>query len=268
MTTSAPPDRPVAEALPPAFDASFQARVPRSPSAGARAALELAASGARPGGSSRAAAAIKRAARRGAVTHVLEAGERSAKVRSRQTIIVESIGRDATLRAGAAQADSRELRPRRARGPYPYRQQEKNRALVAREADLGPWPIGSGTAATASRRPQGARPWSYQACRFRNQEKGTPDAKSAIEGARDILVERAAEHAGAARAWCAVRYFERGSIGAAKSVKAKPHSRFESYFAFHERIEALCEPPAHAPLPRAAAGAGGGRAPALDGWRP
>ena len=232
----------MAETLPPAFDAWFQAHVPEIPVAGARAVLELEA---------RANPAFLAHYRREhtggldarAVRRVLEAGELFAKVRSRQAIIVESIERHATLPPELRERILACFDPDALEDLYhPYRQQKKNRALVAREAGLAPladwiWDCGHGTET-----PQEGQTLELWAFTFRNEEKGIPDAKSAIEGARDILVERVA---GTPELRARVRraYFEEGAIHAARSAKAKPHSRFESYFAFHERIASLREAP-------------------------
>jgi uncharacterized protein len=235
-------DRNVSESLPPAFDPWFAARCPDVPLAGARAALELAAEGATVPFITR-----YRKERTGnldevAVRRALEAKELFLKILSRQRIIVESIERHATL--------SPELRERILSTwdldeledlYHPYRQQKKNRALVAREAGLEPladwiWNCGHGTET-----PQEGQTLELWAFTFRNEEKGVPDAKSAIEGARDILVERLA---GTPELRALVRraYFERGFLRATKSEKAKPHSKFETYFAFQEKISSLREP--------------------------
>ena len=235
-------DRTVSESLPPAFDPWFAARCPDVPLAGARAALELAAEGATVPFITR-----YRKERTGnldevAVRRALEAKELFEKILSRQRIIVESIERHATL--------SPELRERILSTfdldaledlYHPYRQQKKNRALVAREAGLEPladwiWNCGHGTET-----PQEGQTLELWAFTFRNEEKGVPDAKSAIEGARDILVERLA---GTPELRALVRraYFEHGFLRATKSEKAKPHSKFETYFAFQEKISSLREP--------------------------
>ena len=177
-----------------------------------------------------------------AVRRALEAKELFEKILSRQRIIVESIERHATL--------SPELRERILSTwdldaledlYHPYRQQKKNRALVAREAGLEPladwiWNCGHGTET-----PQEGQTLELWAFTFRNEEKSVPDAKSAIEGARDILVERLA---GTPELRALVRraYFEHGFLRATKSEKAKPHSKFETYFAFQEKISSLREP--------------------------
>ena len=232
----------MSETLPLGFDPWFEARYPDIRLLGARAALELAAEGATVPFITR-----YRKERTGnldevAVRRALEAKELFEKILSRQRIIVESIERHATL--------SPELRERVLSTfdldeledlYHPYRQQKKNRALVAREAGLEPladwiWDCGHGTET-----PQEGQTLELWAFTFRNEEKGVPDAKSAIEGARDILVERLA---GTPELRALVRraHFEHGFLRATKSEKAKPHSKFETYFAFQEKLSSLREP--------------------------
>jgi len=177
-----------------------------------------------------------------AVRRALEAGELFEKILSRQRIIAESIERHATL--------TPELRERILATfdldaledlYHPYRQQKKNRALAAREAGLEPladwiWNCGHGTET-----PQEGQTLELWAFTFRNEEKGVPDAKSAVEGARDILVERVAGDT-ELRALVRRAYFDHGWLRATKAEKAKPHSKFEAYFAFQEKVVSLREP--------------------------
>jgi protein Tex len=232
----------VSEPLPPAFGPWFEAHCPDVPLAGARAVLELADDGAtvpfitryrkeRTGGFDEVA-----------VRRTLEAGELFLRILSRQRIIVESIERHATL--------APELRERILSTfdldaledlYHPYRQQKKNRALAAREAGLEPladwiWRCGHG-----EETPQEGQTLELWAFTFRNEEKGFPEAKSAIEGARDILVERLA---GTPELRALVRraYFDHGWLRATRAEKAKPHSKFETYFAFQEQVSSLRVP--------------------------
>jgi uncharacterized protein len=232
----------VTEPLPPAFAPWFAARCPGIPLEGARAVLELAGDGATVPFITR-----YRKERTGnldevAIRRTLEAKALFDKVLSRQAIIVESIERHATL--------TPELRERILSTfdldalediYHPYRQQKKNRALAAREAGLESladwiWNCGHGTET-----PQEGQTLELWAFTFRNEEKGVPDAKSAIEGARDILVERLAGTP-ELRALVRAAYFENGWLRAAKTEKAKPHGKFETYYAFQERVSSLREP--------------------------
>jgi uncharacterized protein len=232
----------LSEAPPPAFDPWFEARCPDVRLGGARAVLGLAEEGATVPFITRYRKESTGGLDEVAVRRVLEAGELFLKILSRQKIIVESIERHATLTA--------ELRERILSTfdldaledlYHPYRQQKKNRALAAREAGLGPladwiWNCGHG-----EETPQEGQTLELWAFTFRSEEKGFPDAKSAIEGARDILVERLA---GAPELRALVRraYFDHGWLRATKAEKAKPHSKFETYFAFQEKVASLREP--------------------------
>jgi uncharacterized protein len=232
----------VTEPLPPAFDPWFEARYPRIPVAGARAVLTLAGDGATVPFIARYRKEATGGLSEAAVRQALEAGELFEKTLSRQKIIAESIDRHATL--------TPELREKILATfdldvledlYHPYRQQKKNRALAAREAGLEPladwiWSCGHGTET-----PQEGQTLELWAFTFRNEEKGVPDARSAIEGARDILVERLAGDAGL-RALVRREYFANAWLRATKTDKAKPHSRFEPYFAFQEKVSSLREP--------------------------
>jgi uncharacterized protein len=243
MAALGPFERPaVTDPLPAAFDAWFETRCPGIPLPGARAVLDLAAEGATVPFITR-----YRKERSGnldevAVRHTLEAKELFDKILSRQAIIVESIARHATLTPELRERILATFDPDVLEDLYhPYRQQKKNRALAAREAGLEPladwiWNCGHGTET-----PQEGQTLELWAFTFRNEEKGVPDAKSAIEGARDILVERLA---GTPELRALVRraYFEQGFLRATKAEKAKPHSKFETYFAFQEKVASLREP--------------------------
>ncbi len=228
--------------LPPAFAPWFAARCPGIPLEGARAILELAREGATVPFITR-----YRKERTGnldevAVRRTLEAKELFDKILSRQAIILESIERHATL--------TPELRERILATfdldalediYHPYRQQKKNRALAAREAGLEPladwiWNCGHGTET-----PQDGQTLDLWAFTFRNEEKGVLDPKSAIEGARDILVERLAGTP-ELRALVRSAYFENGWLRATKTEKAKAQSKFEAYFAFQEKLSSLRDP--------------------------
>ena len=232
----------MAETLPPAFDSWFQARCPGIPAPGARAVLELARSGASVPFIARYRGDRTSGLDANAVRRVLDAGELFAKLVSRQAIILESIERHATLSPELRERILATYDPDALEDLYhPYRQQKKNRALAAREAGLAPladwiWDCGHG-----SDTPQQGQTLELWAFTFRNEEKGVKDAKSAIEGAREILVERLA---GTPELRALVRrtYFENGWLQATPAAKAKPGGRFESYFAFCERIASLREP--------------------------
>ncbi|MGE5126770.1 MAG: Tex-like N-terminal domain-containing protein, partial [Betaproteobacteria bacterium] len=232
----------MSDSLHPAFDPWFQARHPGVPLEGAHAVLALAAAGATPPFITRYRKERTGNLGAAAVQAVLEAKGQFDRIVSRQEIIVDSIARHATL--------TPQLRERILSSfdldvledlYHPYRQQKKDRARDAREAGLEPladwiWNCGHGSEA-----PQEGQTLELWAFTFRNEEKGIADAKAAIEGARDILVERLASDP-ELRALVRRTYFEQGFVRATKSEKAKPHSKFEAYFAFQEKVTALREP--------------------------
>jgi uncharacterized protein len=232
----------VSTSLPPAFDSWFQARCPGIRLEGARAVLELAADGATVPFMAR-----YRKERTGNLDEVrirrtLEAKALWDKITGRQAIIVESIERHAKLLPELRERILATFDLDALEDLYlPYKQKKKSRALAAREAGLQPladwiWSCGHGT-----ERPQEGQTLELWAFTFRNTEKGIADARAAIEGARDILVEQLAETP-ELRALTRRAYFENGWLRATKTDKAKPHSKFEAYFAFQERVASLREP--------------------------
>ncbi len=231
----------MSDPLHPAFDPWFRAQHPDVPLHGAHAVLSLAADGATLPFITRYRKDQTGNLDETAVRRTLEAHALFERIVSRQAIIVESIERHATL--------APELRERILATfdldaledlYHPYRQQKKNRAKDAREAGLAPladwiWDCGHGTET-----PQEGQTLELWAFTFRNEEKGITEAKQAIEGARDILVERLAGDP-ELRAQVRRAYFEAGILRATKAEKAKPHSKFEAYFAFEEKVSSLRE---------------------------
>lgn len=108
---------------------------------------------------------------------------------SRRTAILESIAQqgklDPALRSDLDAADTKQ----RLEDLYaPYRPKRRTRAQIAREAGLEPL-------ADAILQDQHADPDTL-AQAYLNPEAGIADTKAALNGARDILAERFAEHAG------------------------------------------------------------------------
>ena len=123
----------------------------------------------------------------------------------------------------------------------PYKQKRKTKATLAKEAGLEPladwiWNCGHGT-----EKPQPGQTLELWAFTFRNEAKGVADAAAAIEGAQDIIVERLAE-VQALRQKVRDALFKTGFVRSAQTSKGKPNSKFENYFAFHEKIETLLLP--------------------------
>jgi uncharacterized protein len=177
-----------------------------------------------------------------AIRETLAAREQWDRLVSRQEIILESIARHATHTPELREKIRGTFDPSVLEDLYqPYRQKKRSRADAAREAGLGPladwiWACGHGT--ETAQEGQTLELWAFT---FRDSERGVPDAKTAIEGARDILVERLADDADL-RAVVRRAYVESGWLRAARTDKAKPRSRFESYFAFQETISSLRQP--------------------------
>ncbi len=122
----------------------------------------------------------------------------------------------------------------------PYKPRKASPAQQARDAGLQPladwiWDCGQGTAT-----PEEGQTLSLWAFTFRNEEKGIVEAEAAIAGARAILVERLTERADL-RALVRKTVFEKGFLAAKKGEKARPHSKYESYFSFHEPVRILLE---------------------------
>jgi uncharacterized protein len=123
----------------------------------------------------------------------------------------------------------------------PYKQKRKTRAAAAREAGLEPladwmWRASHDGGAEAV-------PLAEMAARFVAPDKGVTTAEQALEGARDIVVERLAEDADL-REHVRRALFDEAFVRTSKGEKAKPNSKFERYFSYHERVSALLRPEA------------------------
>jgi uncharacterized protein len=125
----------------------------------------------------------------------------------------------------------------------PYKVKRKTKAATAREAGLQPladwmWAVSHGDGGGA-----GDAPVSDKAAAFVAPEKNVATVEQAIEGARDIVIERLAESADL-REHVRRALFDHGFARTTKTDKAKPNSKFERYFAHHEPIAGLLKPEA------------------------
>ena len=78
---------------------------------------------------------------------------------------------------------------------------------------------------------------------FISPEKNVATTEQAIEGGRDIVVERLSEDANL-RERVRRALFDEGNVCTKKAEKAKPNSKYERYFSHHERVRALLRPEA------------------------
>jgi protein Tex len=125
----------------------------------------------------------------------------------------------------------------------PYKVKKKSKATLAKEAGLQPladwiWDCGHGTI-----KPEPGQTLDIWAFTFRNEEKGFAEAEKCIQGAQDILVERLSERADL-RAQVRERIFKEGTLKTSKAAKAKPNSKYESYFSHQEPLTSLLKPEA------------------------
>jgi protein Tex len=177
-----------------------------------------------------------------AIRKVLAAKDRWDKILVRQAVIVDAIERQKKLTPELKETILATFDADALEDLYlPYKQKRKSRALVAREAGLEPLADWMWNCAHGTDTPQPGQTLELWAFTFRNEEKGVKDADAAILGARDILVERLAETPDL-RQKVRTELFEKGVVASVKTDKAKPNSKYENYFAFHEKIASLREP--------------------------
>ena len=207
---------------PSAFDAWFRARHPDIRLEGARAVLELSE-----GGATVPFIARYRKERTGnldevAIRKSIAAKELWDRILNRQTIILEAIERQKKLTPELRERVASTLDLDALEDLYlPYKQKRKTRAVLAREAGLEPladwiWNCGHGTET-----PQPGQTLDLWAFTFRNLEKGVTTAEAAIDGARDILVERLAEIL-ELRERVRQALFEKGWLGPPRRTRPSP----------------------------------------------
>ena len=225
-----------------AFESWFAARHPDIRIASANAAIELAGEGA-----TVPFIARYRKEKTGNLNEVqiqkaLSAKERWDRIVTRRAAILEAIERQRKLTPELEQKIRTTFDLDLLEDLYlPYKQKKKSKANVAREAGLEPladwiWNCGHGTDT-----PLPGQTLDLWAFTFRNPEKGVGDTEAAIRGAEDILVERLAEMA-TLRAGVRAAYWDKGFLSSQKTDKSKPNSKYENYFAHHEKIAGLRDP--------------------------
>jgi uncharacterized protein len=123
----------------------------------------------------------------------------------------------------------------------PYKLKRKTKAMTAREAGLEPlaqWMWRASHEDTAER-----VSLDDKAAGFLSPEKKITTTEQAIEGARDIVIERLAEDADL-RERVRKALFDEGFVLTRKGEKATPNSKYERYFSHHERVRDLLRPEA------------------------
>jgi uncharacterized protein len=177
-----------------------------------------------------------------AIQKAIDAKERWDETLKRQTFIVEEIERQGKLTDELKTKILTTFNLDSLEDIYlPYKQKRKTKATVAKEAGVEPfadwiWNCGHGLET-----PLEGQTVELFALAFYNAEKNINDAAAAIAGALDILTERLSETP-ELREFTRKTLFERGAVKTGKADKAKPHSKYERYFDFHEAVEALLKP--------------------------
>ncbi|MBP9113617.1 MAG: RNA-binding transcriptional accessory protein [Polyangiaceae bacterium] len=118
----------------------------------------------------------------------------------------------------------------------PYKQKRKTKAVIAKEAGLEPlaewvWEAARSSAALSET-------LESKADAFIDAGKGIESREKAIEGARDILIERVSEDAGL-REKARRLVLEQGYVRSKRGEKATDTSKFDKYFEFEETIASL-----------------------------
>ncbi len=177
-----------------------------------------------------------------AVQRVIDAKERWDEISKRQGFIVEEIERQGKLTPELKEKLLATYHLESLEDIYlPYKQKRKTKAAVAREAGLEPfaeWLWNCGHGAVKSEPNQALE---QLAQRYINSDRGVADAAAAVQGAQDILTERLAEDA-ELRRFTREKIFSQAYVRTVKSEKALPHSKYERYFSYHERIQSLLQP--------------------------
>jgi uncharacterized protein len=178
-----------------------------------------------------------------AIQNVLEAKETWDAVEHRKKFICDEIEKQGKLTPELKERILATYDLERLEDLYlPYKQKRKTKAVVAREAGLEPlaewmWRVSHEDVADA------AGTLEAKAAAFVSPEKNVATPEQAIEGARDIVVERLSEDA-ALRERVRRALFDEGCVSSKKGEKAKPNSKYERYFTYHERVSALLRPEA------------------------
>ncbi len=224
------------------FEAWFQSFHPEISTRSIAAVLELAADGATVPFMARYRKEKTGNLNEVSIQAILENKEKWDQIISRQKFILEEIERQKKLTPELKQQILSTFKLELLNDLFlPYKQERKTKAAIAKEAGLEPladwiWNCGHGTESPLEG--QTLELWAWT---FRNEAKQINDAAAAIAGANDILIEKLSQIQ-ELRQLVRSRYFEQGVVRTQKAEKAKPHSKFEGYFDFHEAIPSLMQP--------------------------
>ncbi|WP_299070437.1 Tex family protein [Accumulibacter sp.] len=160
------------------------------------------------------------------------------EMEERRTAILHSIDEQGQLSPElAAEINAAETKQRLEDLYLPYKPRRRSKAQVAREAGLAPL-------AEALLADPGLSP-EEEAERYLNGEAGFADARSVLDGARQILMEQFAEDAellGELRAYLEAHGVVKSTVVVGKESEA---AKFRDYFAYSEAIAAI---PSHRAL--------------------
>ncbi len=224
------------------FDEWFSSRHPTIPVTGAKAVIALSE-----GGATLPFIARYRKEQTGnldevAIQSVLGAKETWDAVVHRKKFILDEIEKQGKLTAELKERILATYDLNRLEDLYlPYKTKRKTRATTAREAGLEPlaewmWTISHEDATDRTSLQE-------KAAGFLSPEKSVATVEQAIEGARDIVVERLSEDVNL-REHVRRALLHDGHLRSRKGEKPKPNSKYESYFSHHERVRSLLRPEA------------------------
>jgi uncharacterized protein len=224
------------------FDPWFSSQHPTIPVAGAQAVIALS-----DGGATLPFIARYRKEQTGnldevAIQNVLAAKETWDAVAHRKKFILDEVEKQGKLTPDLKEKILATYDLARLEDLYlPYKTKRKTKATTAREAGLGPladwmWSVShEGATDRAS--------VAEKAAEFLSPEKNVATVEQAVDGARDIVVERLSEDE-RLREHVRRTLLDEGYVRSRKGEKSKPNSKYESYFSYHERVRSLLSPEA------------------------
>ncbi len=157
------------------------------------------------------------------------------ELEDRRAVVLDSIAEQGKLDpALQAEIEAADTKARLEDLYLPYKPKRRTRAQIAREAGLEP--LLDGLLADPACEPE------KMAESFVDDQRGVADARAALDGARQILIERAGEQAdlvGSLRDWL-------GQVGQIKAqVMAGKESEGAKYRDYFDHVEALARIPSH-----------------------